>query len=284
MLIAHSAQEGDFLMHVKKYSVFKRLFFGLLICGVLVIYAFNAGITPRHNPFEGTTKLMWEAKENSDPKVIIDLIKAGADVNARNKMGWTALMWAARFNPNPEVITTLLDLGSDPKAYDNYGMMPIDLANINRELENIEAFRKLEEMTVMKLDINDAKDFFAICKYGSLQLVNDAIKVGADVNLRNKYGHGSPLMQAASVNSNPDVITALIEAGAIVNDIGPAGRTPLMFAAGNNTNPEVIITLLKFGADAKAVENAGVPVIEFAKGNKNLINTEAFRILEEASR
>jgi hypothetical protein len=57
-----------------------------------------------------------------------------------------------------------------------------------------------------------------------------------------------------------------------------------MFAAGNNTNPEVIMTLLKFGADAKAKDNSGSPVMACAKGNKNLINTEAFRILEEASR
>jgi hypothetical protein len=42
--------------------------------------------------------------------------------------------------------------------------------------------------------------------------------------------------------------------------------------------------LLKFGADAKTVDNAGVSVINFARYNKNLINTEAFRILEEASR
>ena len=225
---------------------------------------------------------MREAEKNPDPSVIIALVKEGADVNARDKRGKTALMWAAK-NPNPDVITTLLELGAGPKVYDNYGMMPMDYAKINRELENTEALRKLKEMTVMMLDINDAKDFFAICRYGSLRQVKDAIKADADVN-GYSYIFGSPLMQAASKNTNPEVIKALIEAGAKVNDYGPAGRTPLMFAVMNNTNPEVIIMLLKLGADAKAVENTGRPALDFAEGNKKLINTEAFRMLEEASR
>ena len=269
-------------MQGKKYSILKRLFWVLLICGALAIFALDRDDRISMHPYAGFTKLMREAKENTDPGVIIALVEAGADINARNQSGMTSLMWAARYNPNPEVITTLLDLGSEPKAYSRSGMMPIDYAKINRELENTEALRKLEEMTVSMLNINDPNDFFAICKYGSLRLVNDAIRAGADVNNRN--GHGSPLMQAARYNSDPEVITALIEAGASVNQKGPGGRTPLMFAAEDSSNPEVIITLLKFGADAKAVENAGVPVINFARGNKNLINTEAFRILEEASR
>jgi ankyrin repeat protein len=271
-------------MQSKKKSVFKGLFwFLLLICGVRAYFA----LTPLYeynNPYMGTTQLMREAEKNSDPSVIIDLVKAGEDVNARDNSGKTALMWAARRNPNPEVIITLLELGSDPKVYSDNGMMPIDYAKINKELENTEALRKLEEMTLMMLDINDAKDFFTICRYGSLRKVNDAIKAGADVNMGIKYGHGTPLMWAISDNSNPEVITALIEAGAHVNDIGPAGRTPLMFAAKKNTNPEVIITLLKYGADAKAKDNGGRSVMDIAKENKNLINTEAFRILEEASR
>ena len=165
-------------MQGKKYSVFKRLFWVLLICGVLAIFALNAVSETVIDPYAGATKLMLEAERNTDPEAIIALVKAGEDVNARDKIGMTSLMWAARYNPNPDVITTLLDLGANPKIY-SYGMMPIDFAKINRELKNTE---------------------------------------------------------------------------------------------------------LKFGADAKAVENAGVPVINFARGNKNLINTEAFRLLEEASR
>jgi len=55
-------------------------------------------------------------------------------------------------------------------------------------------------------------------KYGSLRKIKDAIKAGADVNMRNIYGHGSHLIQAVSKNSDPEVITVPIEASANVND------------------------------------------------------------------
>ena len=48
--------------------------------------------------------------------MIATLLKAGADINAREKGGTSVLMLAAMEGPNPEVITTLLKAGADPKA------------------------------------------------------------------------------------------------------------------------------------------------------------------------
>lgn len=69
--------------------------------------------------------------------------------------------------------------------------------------------------------------------------------------------YATVLMSAAQYNSNPEVISVLLKAGAEVNARTPRdGRTPLMFAAKNN-NPEVISVLLAAGADVNAKEGEG---------------------------
>ena len=78
----------------------------------------GADIEARDN--DGMTALMYAAANNRNPEVITSLLKAGADVNAQSRYGVTALMYAAN-NKNPAVITTLLKAGADIEARDNDG-------------------------------------------------------------------------------------------------------------------------------------------------------------------
>jgi ankyrin repeat protein len=79
--------------------------------------------------FGGMTPLMYAAAYNKDPEVITVLLKAGADIEARDSAhGGTALMWAATFNSNPEVITTLLKAGANVNAQDGYDYTPLMIA------------------------------------------------------------------------------------------------------------------------------------------------------------
>ena len=67
------------------------------------------------------TALMWAAGWNQNCDVISTLLKAGADLKARDKThGDTVLMFAAIMNPNPVVITTLLKAGADIEARESY--------------------------------------------------------------------------------------------------------------------------------------------------------------------
>ena len=61
----------------------------------------------------GWPPLMYAARDNSNPDVLNALIKAGADVNAKSPSGVTALMSAARSNSNPEVVNALINSGAD---------------------------------------------------------------------------------------------------------------------------------------------------------------------------
>ncbi|MCL1874987.1 MAG: ankyrin repeat domain-containing protein [Synergistaceae bacterium] len=89
---------------------------------------------------------------------------------------------------------------------------------------------------------------------------------------------------AAGGNTNPEVISALVMAGADVNEKNNNGLTPLMLAARINPNLEVITTLLNHGTAPKVKDDSGKMAIDYARENENLKNAEALRRLEEASK
>ena len=58
--------------------------------------------------------LMWAAIGSSDPQLIRELVKRGADVNESDGIfKGTPLTGAAGYSKNPEIISTLVELGAD---------------------------------------------------------------------------------------------------------------------------------------------------------------------------
>jgi ankyrin repeat protein len=290
----------------------------------------NSGADVNAKNRAGWTPLILAAGNNDpNPEVITALINAGADVNARVRDDRsTPLILAAENCSNPEVIRILLDSGANPIAKkiiaqsrgEDKIFTAIDYARENINLKDTEIIKKLEEKTVSALLVRERElEFIKLCIRGSLEqielaIVNGAnvnarteedertplmlammdtrfapeliealINAGADVHLRDETG-GTPLMYAAGNNPNTEMITVLVKAGADVNVNDDNGYTPLILAAYNNTNPEMITILLELGADPKMKNRYGMTAIEYAKGNKNLTDTDALRKLEEMSR
>ena len=88
---------------------------------------------------------MYAARFSKNPEVIITLLKAGADVNAKDTDGWTALMWAAWKSQDLRVITILLKAGADGKEKSNEGKTAFDYAQDNEKLKGTDAYWKLNE-------------------------------------------------------------------------------------------------------------------------------------------
>ena len=188
-----------------KYYVLKRVLLGLLTCLLLTGGAFASindmrffelcqkgtlqqikdAINNRANvnarfPITGATPLMWAAAFNPDPEVVVALVNAGADVNAKTISGSTSLSWAITYNPNLEMITTLVKSGFDVNSKDENGWTP--LMEVARDNSNTEVIRVL-------------------------------VSAGADVNIQCNFEMTS-LMRAARYTTNPGVITTLLELGA----------------------------------------------------------------------
>ena len=92
----------------------------------------------------GGTALGWAAYANKSPEVIAALLKAGADVEARTEDDRNALSWAAQYN-TPEVVLLLLNAGTDAKRKDKFGFSALHYAKYNGSLKGTDALRQLEE-------------------------------------------------------------------------------------------------------------------------------------------
>ena len=81
--------------------------------------------------------------------------------------------------------------------------------------------------------------------------------------------------------AGPEEVRQLIQDGADVNAKNKDEVTPLMPAARNNSNPEVLTVLLDAGANAKAKDNEGKTALDYARENEKLKDTGALKLLED---
>lgn len=81
----------------------------------------------KHRDNNGNTVLLLHADRHCNKGVIKELIRAGADINEKNKNGDTALHFAL-INGNVEVARFLVKKGADYQAVNNKGKSPMEIA------------------------------------------------------------------------------------------------------------------------------------------------------------
>ncbi len=191
----------------------------------------------------GKTALIFAASYCQEPEVIKLLVKTGAKINVRDNWGsagslgiggWTALMWAARLNPNPAIVKVLIDAGADIKT------------------QRIPTPELIEEIVKADLEFYSHSGFDKIVDRKKLEESASEAIIGWSV------------IMAASFNKNPDVIDALIEAGADVNARSGGGETALMYTVSFNNNAAVIRSLIAAGAQVNAQRKDGFTALMLA--------------------
>lgn len=188
---------------------------------------------------------LLEAARDGTPAQVQALLADGADPNERDGEERTPLMQALRNVDHAEaIVELLLAAGADPHARNVYGTSVL--------------------MYAAAYHAPGVHVFLAL---------------GADPNARSDF---RTALHSAVQYRDPDVVRALLEAGAVVDALIVApdeawdGVTPLMLAAAFSDHPEVVDLLLDAGADATLTSTRGATAILLAEANERLTNTPTF--------
>lgn len=155
----------------------------------------------------GISVLMYAVDNITDLEIIEEILKRGANIEAKDRDGLTPLIRAAEQNANPAVIEVLLKHGAD--------------INAKYSFKNNDGDMVTDNTVLMPAAHNQ-----------NTQIIETLIKHGADVNAKNSKG-GTPIMFAALGNQNPEVIKTLLKHGADINNVY------VLALAQENSNKEV---------------------------------------------
>ena len=221
-------------------------------------------------------KEMFEYLQQEKWELALDVIREGADVNAKDENGRTPAFYCiekGKYN----ILTSLEQSpdGSDRRkldleVQDNNGMSLLHCAVKNKQdaiITYLIRVRACSPKTQMK---NGTSPLYDTAKSGTAEQVKLLITFGADVNAATNAGV-TPLHQAAA-RGNLDMVKELVEAGAEVNAMAKDGRTPIFYAAARGKASTVSYLLDKKAEINLADENGMTPLILAAgSGNAALV-------------
>ena len=221
----------------------------------------------------GLTPLHFAASAPAEAAVIRRLIEAGASLNARTESGLAPLHLAA-----VTAIPALLEAGADLNARTESGRTP--LHNAAAETDGLAAITVLlgagADVTVR--DYRDRTPLhFAAANTDNPAVITALLAAGAEVNAQSEDGW-TPLHVAVEGNGLA-IVLALLDAGAWVN---VQGFSPLHAAARGTDDPDVIEALLEAGADASAQDGEGMTPWHYARDNLVLKGTKVYWRLNDA--
>lgn len=111
------------------------------------------------------------------------------------------------------------------------------------------------------------------------QILEALVERGADVNESDVVFGGTPLSAAAGKSERPEMIAVLVTLGADVHKRVNNGETAAMVAAQYNTTPGIIEALEAAGADFAAKNDQGKTALDLAREHANATAEKALRAL-----
>ena len=174
--------------------------------------------------------------EDADIVLVKDLIKSGAEVNAKDEDQYTPLLFAAQYQ-DAATVKLLLDAGAEVNVKNKFQVTPLHFAAWKRDASTV-------------------------------KLLLDA---GAKVNVKT-YLKSTPLHMAARHNSK-ETVKLLIEAGAEINALDNEEKTPKtpLDVARKSKNSDAIVVLLEHNAksnlftDKPKIKTKATPARNVAK-------------------
>lgn len=215
-----------------------------------------------HAAVTGRTVLHTAAGDVVPHDVFQMLLKAGADVNARDSEKWTPLMHAAEAG-NDAFARDLIDAGADINLANSHGQTALMIATMSEQTDVVNLLR----LAGARNGGMPLAGLVVALKAGDLQAVEKALKGGADPNAKDT--DGTPVLVRAIETGQDALVRALLKAGASVSTEGmyQGRRSPSLVIASAFGRVEVVRTLLDAGADPDHGNDEGyTPLMVAASG------------------
>ena len=241
----------------------------------IIVLLLEAGSDANARDDFGSTPL-HSGVQNRNPVVTSHLLASGSDPNAENNDGYTPLHFA-HLNANARVTALLLDAGANPQALSNDGWTPFHSAVFSARSRALSEFLERgvdfnfsplqraillgDSETTMSLlangaDATTSDDYgwnslhFAVAM-GAHGIVIAILTVGSDPDAKTENG-----LTALHLAADPDMVEAMVAAGAVIDIRNGVGRTPLHQAA-LYREAVVVEALLHAGADPMLRDHEG---------------------------
>ena len=181
---------------------------------------------------------MW-----ADPAVCQVLIDAGADVETKDDMGRSPLLKAS-VSGKFAVVKMLVEAGADVRVIDNDGESCLTLAtSYDEHTETVRYLVGLKDVDVNHSCDGGSTALHWVCQENYPEVVQALIDAGADIEAKDDREGCSPLLWACRpVVGQFAVVKVLVKAGADVCVTSRKGDTCLTLAANGDT--ETVRTLL----------------------------------------
>jgi ankyrin repeat protein len=156
-------------------------------------------------------------------------------------------------------VSRLLEKGFDPNTLDEEGRPGLYVALQKESYAAASALMRHPQLNVNALNRTEESALMMAAIKGNLQWARRLLERGALVN---KSGW-TALHYAASGNT-PEVLTLLLDQGAVIDARSPNGTTSIMMAASYGLEASVQL-LIDRGADLQLQNDLGLTVIDFAE-------------------
>ena len=206
------------------------------------------------------------ATRNGHAEAVKFLLESGADVDGQDGDGNTAAIGAAFFG-YADVFKALVDAEADLSLSNSIGLSPGSALQMDWGFTSAIANDALQ-LGLSEAEVTEGRtailgqmakfDFGAAIALGDLDAIKSHIEKGTDVNA---LIEGTSPLLIATVQGRTDIVSALIKAGADVDDQNQTNGATALAAAAFLGDSEVAEALINAGADPSIADYQGTDVM-----------------------
>jgi len=186
-----------------------------------------------------------------------NLIKAGADINYKNK---SALI-AATLGNHMGTAMILVEAGLNVDFQDSNGNSDLMRAAEEGNTERVKALLMVGSSVNLRSKNGD-NALMKACREGHYDIANELVEAWSEINLKNTKGNTALIISCA--NGRNDTAKLLLQSGAEINETNINGWTALMCAC-SDAHDEIVKQLLQTGiVDKEAVNKDGKTALDLA--------------------